>query len=134
MLIILIIIFAIVFLIAWMIDRKCDVDVAIKKEKERIIKILVRQCARWSSASVQDINPVVAYLHASYAAGYLWAMEDAFTADEISEYANIDYKNFRKEVQKNQDYAAKIGIKECPQFAKVLDGTSLMVAKIAGEL
>ena len=75
--------------------------------RKNSILILFRQCARWSTASTQDSNPLIANLHANYAAGYLWAMEDLFTADEISKTTGIDYKLLRSQIQKNQDITSK---------------------------
>lgn len=103
-------------------------------DKERVIKTLYRQCARWSSASVQDTNPLVANLHANYAAGYLWALEDLYTANDISAIIGKDHKVFRSEIQKNQDITTRKIASACPNFAKLNDDASKLVAEIAGEL
>lgn len=108
------------------VQRTCD--------NRNIIETLYRQCARWSTASTQDKNPVVANLHANYAAGYLWALEDLFTSDEITMVTGIDHKIFRKEIQKNQDITTQKVISACPKFATLDKNASKLVANIAGEL
>jgi len=114
----------------------CPADV--KDERQRVIKILLKQCARWSTASVQDDNPVVAYLHASYASGYLWALQDAYATEEISHILQTDYDTnyevFQQQLKNNQDIAVKKGIRVCPQFAVLPEGASADVARIAGEM
>jgi hypothetical protein len=103
-------------------------------DKPRIINTLYRQCARWSAASTQDTNPLIANLHANYAAGYLWALEDLFTADDISAATKQNHKLFRAELQKNQDMTTKKISHACPNFVKIPNGSSELVAAIAGEL
>lgn len=102
-------------------------------DKERVIKTLYRQCARWSTASVQDTNPLVANIHANYAAGYLWALEDLYTSNDITAVIGKDHRTFRSEIQKNQDITTRKISSACPNFAK-LDGASKLIAEIAGEL
>ena len=48
-----------------------------------IIKVLTRQAARWSTAAKQDKNSMVAVLHANYGAGYLWALKDIASSEQI---------------------------------------------------
>lgn len=110
---------------------KCDSS---NSDKERIIKTLYRQCARWSTASTQDTNPLVANLHANYAAGYLWALEDLYSANDISAVIGKDHKIFRSEIQKNQDITTRKISSACPNFSKLNNDTSKLIAEIAGEL
>lgn len=102
--------------------------------KDTVIKTLYRQCARWSTASTQDENPLIATLHANYAAGYLWALEDLFTSEEISSFSGFDHKKLRSEIQKNQDITTKKITSACPDFSKLSNGASKIVAQVAGEL
>ena len=46
------------------------------------IEKLVRQSARWSTATKQDKNPLIAVLHANYCAGYLWALKEIVSNEE----------------------------------------------------
>lgn len=103
-------------------------------DKERVIKTLYRQCARWSTASTQDTNPLVANLHANYAAGYLWALEDLYSANDITAVIGKNHKTFRSEIQKNQDITTRKISSACPNFSKLNDDASKLIAEIAGEL
>jgi len=84
---------------------------------ETALPILVRQAARWSVAAQQDQNPMIANLHANYGAGYLWALQDIATHQEIEGATGIDWKQFRDEILKTQDLAAQKLAKTCPKFA-----------------
>lgn len=90
-----------------------------ENSKDEIIGTLIRQAARWSTAAAQDENPMVAVLHANYGAGYLWALKDIATDDEIKQASGIDVLRFKKEVVEAQDIATLKMIKVCPKFAPV---------------
>ena len=97
---------------------------------KRIINILVRQCARWSTASGQDKSPIVSVLHANYGVGYLNALKDIATEEQIKKYTNINLQKFTTEVLNQQDKATMYTAKECPNYAKHLN---LYLARIAKE-
>jgi hypothetical protein len=86
-------------------------------EKDQIIKGLIRQAARWSTAAMQDQNPMIAVLHANYGAGYLWALRDSFSDNDIQRYGQIDIIKFKDEITKVQDFATKKMIAVCPEYA-----------------
>lgn len=94
-----------------------------------IIPILVRQAARWSTAAKQDENSMVSVLHANYGAGYLWAIKDIASDNQVEKIANINMRKFAMEILKTQDYATKKMAKLCSEYAP--DGTYL--TKIGGE-
>jgi hypothetical protein len=71
--------------------------------KEDIIKKLVRQSARWSTAARQDNSLMIKVLHACYGAGYLWALKDIASNDEIERYAKIDMFKFENEITSTMD-------------------------------
>lgn len=98
-------------------------------EKDKIIKTLVRQASRWSTAAKQDNNPLIAVLHANYGAGYLWALKDVFTDKEIEEVMDFNVLKFRDEIIKIQDNVNLKLIKECPSFSNKSD----YLAKLAKE-
>ena len=52
-------------------------------DKKSHIETLIRQASRWSVAAQQDDSPIIALLHANYGAGYLWALKDIATDQEI---------------------------------------------------
>jgi len=81
------------------------------------IHVLLRQTARWAIASEQDLNPLIAVLHANYAVGYLSALREIATDQEIQDASGIDLLAFQHAVQSIQDQATKKASRECPSFA-----------------
>ena len=80
-------------------------------------KKLVRQAARWSTAAKQDKNSMIAVLHANYGAGYLWALKDIATPDQIKYATDIDINEFQKEIVSTQDKVTRRMAKLCPDYA-----------------
>jgi hypothetical protein len=101
-----------------------------RKGGEPPISKLVRQTARWATAAQQDQSPLVALLHANYAAGYLWALKDIATDTEINKVAGINLKQFEEHIVNVQDMTTKKVLKACPSFAGEVD---LYLSTIAGE-
>lgn len=101
-----------------------------RKTSETPVQKLVRQAARWATASQQDQSPLVALLHANYAAGYLWALKDIASEKEINRIAGIDLRQFEEHIVNVQDMTTKKVIKACPEFAGEVD---LYLSTIAGE-
>jgi hypothetical protein len=95
-----------------------------------IINTLLRGSARWAAASLQDKSPIVAVLHANYAAGYLWALKDSFSDIDIQQSTGIDIIKFQKKIIDVQDKSTQILVKACPQFASNID---IYLGKIAKE-
>ena len=89
------------------------------KETESIVT-LIRGCARWAIASKQDTSPLISLLHANYAAGYLWAIKDIYTGEEIYKLTGINIINFQNEITTLQDNATRKVTNRCPMFAKEL--------------
>ena len=86
------------------------------KNMEKEIKTLVRQAARWSSAAKQDKNPMIAVLHSNYGAGFLWALKDIATQEQIEQATGIELLKFEKEITSVQDGAIKKMVMACPDF------------------
>ena len=84
--------------------------------KSQEINILIRQAARWSAAAEQDESPIIALLHANYGAGFLWALKDIATDQEIYNSSGIDVLKFKKTITDIQDQVTKRVTKACPQF------------------
>ena len=80
------------------------------------INTLVRQASRWSTAAQQDKSIMIAVLHANYGAGYLWALKDIATSEQIYEATGIDILQFETEIVNIQDTVTKRMIKECPNY------------------
>lgn len=81
------------------------------------IKVLTRQAARWTTASLQDKNSMVAVLHANYGAGYLWALQDVATDEQVKIATGIDMKKFTQEIIAAQDKATARMATLCPDYA-----------------
>jgi hypothetical protein len=105
------------------------VKICKKTDKDDMIKTLVRQAARWATAAKQDKNSMVAVLHANYAAGYLWAVSDIASSDEISYVSGVDYFKIKDEITSIQDNITRNMAGLCPDFAP----DSSFLASIAGE-
>ena len=94
-----------------------------------IIKVLARQAARWSTASKQDKNSMIAVLHANYGAGYLWALKDIASTEQIKVATGIDLLKFEREIVAIQDNATKKMAQLCPKYAP----EPTYLTKLAGE-
>jgi len=98
-----------------------DKNTTYSKDIPTIIKVLSRQSARWAIAAQQDKSPIVGSLHANYGTGYLWALRDVATDDEIKEHAGIDISKFQKKIVGIQDMSTKNVSSACPQFVGDID-------------
>lgn len=94
------------------------------------IKKLMRQSARYATAAQQDDSPIIATLHANYAAAFLWALKDIATPREIHKNTGVELKTFEEHVLNVQDMVSKKVVKKCPDFAGDVD---LYLSSIAGE-
>ncbi len=111
------------------IRNKCYIKGDVISFLQTIIEKLVRQSARWSTASAQDESPLIAVLHANYGAGYLWALKDIASDSDIETATGVNAKKLESEIVKVQDDATKKMIRACPEFAP--DSTYL--TKLGGE-
>ncbi len=111
------------------LKNKCLLGFSENKILKTIIMVLSRQAARWSTAAKQDKNSMIAVLHANYGAGYLWALKDIASTEQIKAATGIDLLKFEREIVSTQDMATKRMTKLCPKYAP--DKTYL--TKIAGE-
>jgi len=96
----------------------------------KAIEKLVRQSARFATAAQQDKSPVIAVLHANYAAGYLYALKDIATESQIHNATGIDVKKFKEHVLNVQDMITKKTVERFPDFAGEVD---IYLAEIGGE-
>jgi hypothetical protein len=95
-----------------------------------IIQTLVRQCARWAVAAQQDKSPIIALLHANYATGYLWALKDIATDNQIKIATNVDILEFTKKITNIQDISTQKVSHNCPHF---LEFINIELAKMGGD-
>ena len=83
------------------IKNKCYIRTKEKDKINNIVDILVRQTARWATAAKQDKNILIAVLHANYAAGYLWALKDIASDEEIETVTNTKVSILEKKINDN---------------------------------
>ena len=94
------------------------------------IEKLVRQSARYAVAAQQDASPVIAILHANYAAAYYYALRDIATESQIHNATGIDVKKFKEHVINVQDMVTRKTSEKCPEFVGEVD---IYLAQIGGE-
>jgi hypothetical protein len=94
------------------------------------IEKLVRQSARYATAAQQDASPVIAVLHANYAAAYIYALKDIATDSQIHNATGIDVKKFKEHVMNVQDMVTRKTSEKCPEFVGEVD---IYLAQIGGE-
>ena len=82
---------------------------------------LIKQCAKWATTAQQDDSPLLATLHANYAVGYLWALKDLWTPEQINKKAGINLTQFEEHILNMQDMVTKKVIKKCPEFEGDVD-------------
>lgn len=129
--ILLTVITTLLILIILLIVYKIYVDRIVSIPEKSKISVLLRQTARYSHASRQDEDPLIALLHANYGAGYLFALKDSFTEKQItSQFSSQQkYLQFQKLVIDAQDKATKKAVNKCPSIINKKD----MLTKIGGE-
>lgn len=94
------------------------------------IEKLVRQSARYAVAAQQDASPVIAVLHANYAAAYFYALKDIASESQIHNATGIDVKKFKEHVTNVQDMVTRKTAEKCPDFVGEVD---VYLAQIGGE-
>lgn len=110
------------------IRNKCYIkDSSTQLLHNNIIK-LVRQTSRWSMAAKQDKNSLIEMLHANYGVGFLYALKNIATTDQIESATDIDMKKFEKEIMKIQKDAVARVSQRCPNFNPISDN---LLSKIA---
>jgi hypothetical protein len=93
------------------------------------IRILTRQASRWSTAAKQDKSPLIAVLHSNYGAGFLWALKNIATGEQIKSATGIDIKKLEREIVDIQDETTTNMSKICPKYAP----ESSYLSKVAKE-
>ncbi len=88
---------------------------------EKNIKKLLKQAAKWSVTAQQDESPVTAMLHANWASGYLWALKDITTEQEVYRVAKIELPVFESHIEQVQSEVTKKVLDKCPEFRGHID-------------
>jgi c-di-GMP-related signal transduction protein len=99
------------------LKKKCLIGFSSKSILSKVIQVLARQAARWSTAAKQDKNSMIAVLHANYGAGYLWALKDIASSEQIKAATGIDILKFEREIVSVQDKATMKMARLCPKYA-----------------
>jgi len=111
-----------IFLIGLILSISINVYQIYLKTKTRVesasdierINRLIKQSSRYAIAANQDDNKAIAVLHGNYAAGYLYALLDIYSEEEISNVSNIGLHAFKNEVQNAQTKATRGMYEACP--------------------
>ena len=98
------------------IKKKCLLGFSSDSILNKVIQVLVRQAARWSTAAKQDKNSMIAVLHANYGAGYLWALKDIASSEQRKAATGSEFLKFEKEIVTIQDKVTRNMIKLCPKY------------------
>ena len=114
---------AVIFVLYLMMQNKTrGMNMAIEK--------LVRQSARYAVAAQQDASPVIAILHANYAAAYFYALKDIASESQIHNATGIDVKKFKEHITNVQDMVTRKTSEKCPDIVGEVD---IYLAQIGGE-
>ncbi len=81
------------------------------------IETLVRQTARWSTASLQDESPLIKMLHANYGVAYASALRQVATDGEIYAATGINAQELEQHATAAQDAATLKLVAVAPQTA-----------------
>jgi hypothetical protein len=114
---------AVIFVLYLMMQNKT-------RGMNKAIEKLVRQSARYAVAAQQDESPVIAILHANYAAAYFYALKDIASESQIHNATGIDVKKFKEHVTNVQDMVTRKTSEKCPEFVGEVD---IYLAQIGGE-
>ena len=114
---------AVIFVLYLMMQNKT-------RAMNKAIEKLVRQSARYAVAAQQDASPVIAVLHANYAAAYFYALKDIASESQIHNATGIDVKKFKEHVTNVQDMVTRKTSEKCPEFVGEVD---IYLAQIGGE-
>lgn len=114
---------AVIFVLYLMMQNKT-------RGMNKAIEKLVRQSARYAVAAQQDASPVIAILHANYAAAYFYALKDIASESQIHNATGIDVKKFKEHITNVQDMVTRKTSEKCPEFVGEVD---VYLAQIGGE-
>jgi hypothetical protein len=92
---------------------------------DETIRLLYRQAARYSVASMQDASEVIQVLHANYAMGYLLALKDLATGEDFERVTGENLLVFERKIAKNQDEATRRLVGVRPDLVPLEDETLL---------
>lgn len=98
------------------------------RRRDNHYMILARQMLRWYNAALQDTSPIIALLHANYAAGYLWALKDITNDSDFLRETGLVRETIERKITSVQDRAGKMALKACPLLGAGLDADTVQFA------
>jgi hypothetical protein len=90
-------------------------------DRDKQIRILYRQTARYAVASLQDDSAVIKSLHANYAMGYLMALKDLATTEQFSRATGDNLLSFERKIAGIQDASTVNLVGDCPDLIPDVD-------------
>ena len=112
------IVIGLIFILFFMYRKVSNAD-------DETIRLLYRQAARYSVASMQDASEVIQVLHANYAMGYLLALKDLATGEDFERVTGEDLLVFERKIARIQDEATKRLVGDRPDLVPLEDETLL---------
>ena len=88
-----------------------------KPDPSQQVKILMKKCASWATTAQQDTSPYLSVMHANYAMGYLSALKDIATPQQIHRATGVDFKNFEGHIINLQEMINTKMKTKVPEFA-----------------
>jgi hypothetical protein len=109
------ILFLVLVLVVFVLLRPTSSD------RDKQIRILYRQTARYAVASLQDDSAVIKSLHANYAMGYLMALKDLATTEQFSRATGDNLLSFERKIAGIQDASTVNLVGDCPDLIPDVD-------------
>ena len=78
------------------------------------LEILASQAARWAVAARQDLEPFIKLLHANYAMGYVLALRQVASDQEVFSKIGLDAYALELEIRQVQSEAAAFAARQAP--------------------
>ena len=82
----------------------------------RRIRSLIRDAIHWNATSVQDANPLLALVHATYALAYLNTARHMVSDKDIERVMGVQPRELMFELQQNQDRVMQQVAAKCPKL------------------
>jgi hypothetical protein len=99
-----------------------------REDRAEILRSLLRQAARWTTAAQQDQNPLIRMLHANYGMAYITALRQVANDAEILELTGVDAMEAEKEIAGTQDWAVQTFAAYVPELVP-----ESKLARVAGQ-
>ena len=78
------------------------------------LEILSSQAARWAVAARQDLEPFIKLLHANYAMGYVLALRQVASDQEVMMKTGVDPHQLERQIADVQKEAAMYALNRAP--------------------